>query len=40
MALEKVPHDVKLNIKGKTLMIQEPVRETIDKNLRKHPGIK
>jgi hypothetical protein len=29
---EKVPHDVKPEIKGKMLMMQEPVRETIDKN--------
>jgi hypothetical protein len=40
LAPEQVPHDVKPEIKGKMLMMQEPVRETIDKKLRKHPDMK
>jgi hypothetical protein len=37
MAPKQVPHDVKTNIKGKTLMMQEPVRETSDKKCDKEP---
>jgi hypothetical protein len=37
LSLEQVPHDVKSEIKGKTLMIQELVRETIDKISKKTP---
>jgi hypothetical protein len=34
---EQVPHDVKPEVKGKMLMMQEPVRETIDKKYEKAP---
>ena len=31
LTLKKIPHDVKPTIKGKMLMMQEPMRESIDK---------
>jgi hypothetical protein len=34
---EQVPRDVKLEIKGKMLMMQEPVREENDKKPKKAP---